>query len=74
MIPAAVVELAYTYVSGTYERKLVRVQVPPAAPLTKTPKRCIIIEQVKFWRKQDKKPQISSYQVTHKKTFLLVIC
>gem|GEM_PF-6543594 len=29
---AAVVELAYTYVSGTYGRKAVRVQVPPAAP------------------------------------------
>lgn len=31
-IGAAVVELAYTYVSGTYGRKAVRVQVPPAAP------------------------------------------
>ena len=31
-IYAAVVELAYTYVSGTYESNLVRVQVPPAAP------------------------------------------
>lgn len=32
---AAVVELAYTYVSGTYGRKPVRVQVPPAAPLVR---------------------------------------
>ncbi len=30
---AAVVELAYTYASGAYGRKAVRVQVPPAAPL-----------------------------------------
>lgn len=29
---AAVVELAYTYDSGSYDRKVVRVQVPPAAP------------------------------------------
>ena len=33
IVEAAVVELAYTYVSGTYGRKAVRVQVPPAAPL-----------------------------------------
>lgn len=32
-VEAAVAELAYAYVSGTYDRKVVRVQVPPAAPL-----------------------------------------
>ena len=31
---AAVVKLAYTYASGAYDRKVVRVQVPPAAPKT----------------------------------------
>ncbi len=45
IIGAAVVELAYTYVSGTYGRKAVRVQVPPAAPFVQdtAPKRLIDI-------------------------------
>ncbi len=34
-VGAAVVELAYTYVSGTYGSNPVRVQVPPAAPLVR---------------------------------------
>ena len=68
---AAVVELAYTYASGAYGRKAVRVQVPPAAPLTKNYPCDIITSQVKNLAEIKAKP-VNKWQL--KITFLIVIC